>query len=126
MISLLDGWYEVDPARLVQRAASIPSTDATLPPRERISLHVLREKLATLPPLRGQVPKGWVALRERIFARDKYSCFYCGREDFYPLHCDHVIPPARGGSKRDPGNLVTACGSCNVSKKAMLLEEWLA
>jgi 5-methylcytosine-specific restriction endonuclease McrA len=125
MVSLLDGWHEVDSARVFRHTATRASNDTALPPRARISLQLLQHKLATLPPLRGHIPKHWAALRERIFVRDNYVCFYCGREDFYPLHCDHVIPPARGGQERNPNNLVTACGQCNGSKGALLPEEWL-
>lgn len=126
VILLVGHLYLVSVERVRQRRAAIRSIQAPLPPRARFSLHLVRQKLATLPPLRGRVPQNWAALRERIFARDNYTCFYCDREDFYPLHCDHVVPPARGGPSRDPGNLVTACGSCNVSKGALTLEEWLS
>jgi 5-methylcytosine-specific restriction endonuclease McrA len=126
MVILLVGQlYLVPIERVKQRRAAIPSAQAQMPPRERISLHLLHQKLATLPTLQGRVPQDWPALRERIFARDNYTCFYCGRENFYPLHCDHVIPPARGGEARHPSNLVTACGSCTSSKGALLPEEWL-
>ncbi len=63
--------------------------------------------------------------REQIFARDDYHCVYCG-ERFEPeaLTVDHVQPRMRGGD-RSGGNLVTACGGCNVRKGGMRLSEFL-
>jgi hypothetical protein len=125
VIALLGGEYPLDPARLVPEEA-LRSEVASLPSLQRYSLDELQQRLRNLPPLRGPATMSWTALRERVFARDDYTCFYCGRTNFFPLHCDHVVPPARGGSARDPGNLVTACGSCNASKAALTLEEWLS
>lgn len=65
----------------------------------------------------------WRPLRERIFARDDFTCGYCGTRGGR-LECDHVIPISRGGSN-DPNNLVTACFRCNRSKRARLIEEWV-
>lgn len=65
----------------------------------------------------------WQVLRWRVFKRDNYRCRYCG-EDRVILHCDHMVPVSRGGSN-DESNLVAACGSCNSSKGAKLLSEWL-
>ena len=50
---------------------------------------------------------------------------YCG-EQFEPdaLTVDHVQPRLRGGD-RSGGNLVTACGDCNVRKGAMRLADFL-
>lgn len=54
--------------------------------------------------------------RANIFARDNYSCQYCGdkfrSED---LTFDHVIPAAHGG-KKTWENIVTACIDCNNKK----------
>ena len=51
---------------------------------------------------------------------------YCG-EHFEPdaLTVDHVQPRMRGGD-RSGGNLVTACGGCNVRKGSMRLSAFLA
>jgi hypothetical protein len=65
----------------------------------------------------------WAVIREKIFARDDFTCRYCG-ERGRKLQCDHVIPVSRGGEHRDD-NLVTACEPCNRSKGAKLLSEWL-
>ena len=54
--------------------------------------------------------------RANIYARDEYSCQYCG--DAYPtneLTFDHVVPVAQGGRK-DWENIVTCCITCNRRK----------
>ena len=64
--------------------------------------------------------------REEIFARDGYRCVYCGQ--VFPadqLSVDHVQARMRGGD-RSGGNLVTACGGCNVLKRHRRLAEFLA
>lgn len=65
----------------------------------------------------------WRIIRERIFARDDYTCTYCG-ERGKKLQCDHIKPASRGGTHEDD-NLTTACEPCNRSKGAKLLEEWI-
>ncbi len=64
----------------------------------------------------------WRVIRERIFVRDDYTCQYCG-ERGGRLECDHKHPVARGGS-HDDENLVTACRTCNRSKRDKLITEW--
>ena len=51
--------------------------------------------------------------RERILARDGYSCNYCGSE--YDLVIDHIWPVAKGGWRED-SNLQVLCRSCNAKK----------
>lgn len=55
-----------------------------------------------------------------LFARDNYSCQYCGRHrselrgrQF--LTRDHVLPTSRGGGN-DWANVVTCCSPCNNRK----------
>ena len=54
--------------------------------------------------------------RANIYARDDYTCQYCGKkfvsED---LTFDHVVPVANGGQKRWD-NIVAACFRCNHKK----------
>jgi len=64
----------------------------------------------------------WRLIRERIFARDDYTCRYCDARGG-ALECDHVIPVSRGGSN-DDGNLVAACRACNRAKRDKLPSEW--
>ena len=59
--------------------------------------------------------------REKIWSAG--ICAYCG--DAEDLSLDHVIPRLRGGDD-EPSNLVTACRSCNSSKGARDLLEWMA
>lgn len=68
--------------------------------------------------------RDWAILRSFVFARDDYTCEYCG-ERGGRLECDHVVPVSRGGS-HDPSNLVTACFRCNRAKYTRTPEEWLA
>lgn len=51
-----------------------------------------------------------------------YTCQYCGVRGT-KLECDHKHPVARGGS-HDDENLVTACRTCNRSKRDKLITEW--
>lgn len=54
--------------------------------------------------------------RANIYARDRYTCQYCGHA-FDPEHLtfDHVEPASRGG-RRTWDNIVTACFDCNTQK----------
>ena len=61
--------------------------------------------------------------RRAVFNRDGYNCTYCGDVEG-PFDLDHVIPYSKGGS-HDEDNLVVACSSCNRSKGAMTLSEWI-
>lgn len=54
--------------------------------------------------------------RFSVFARDNFTCRYCGRQsDSVVLVIDHLIPVAAGGTN-DMENLVTACEPCNQGK----------
>jgi 5-methylcytosine-specific restriction endonuclease McrA len=64
--------------------------------------------------------------RDEIFARDAYRCVYCGLvHPAAALTLDHVQPRLRGGD-RTAGNLVTACGACNLLKGHRSLATFLA
>lgn len=65
----------------------------------------------------------WAVLRTRVFKRDGYTCRYCGSHGGR-LECDHKKPVSRGGSNH-PRNLITACFTCNRSKRSKALREWL-
>lgn len=61
--------------------------------------------------------------RFEVFKRDGFRCVYCGRTPVDgPLHVDHVVAVANGGTS-DPANLVTACGTCNLGKSDVPLED---
>jgi hypothetical protein len=54
--------------------------------------------------------------RWEIFARDNFTCRYCGRKPpEVALTVDHVRPVDADGTK-EPENLVTACEDCNSGK----------
>lgn len=57
-----------------------------------------------------------------IFERDGFRCHYCGADT--PLTVDHIVPRSRGGSEAD-SNLVTACRSCNSSKRNKSYDEFI-
>jgi len=52
--------------------------------------------------------------RRAVFARDRWTCQYCGHERGH-LTVDHVIPRSKGGSSTWD-NIVTCCAPCNRRK----------
>jgi 5-methylcytosine-specific restriction endonuclease McrA len=52
--------------------------------------------------------------RRAVFARDRWTCQYCGHERG-SLTVDHVIPRSKGGSS-SWDNIVTCCAPCNRRK----------
>jgi len=58
--------------------------------------------------------------RWQVFARDSFTCVYCGRKPPEVLHVDHRISVKDGGTD-DLDNLVTACDECNGGKGASSL-----
>lgn len=61
--------------------------------------------------------------RSILYARDRYTCCYCGRLfKHWQLTIDHVMPKSRGG-KNIWMNAVTACKPCNHGKAAKTPEE---
>jgi 5-methylcytosine-specific restriction endonuclease McrA len=52
--------------------------------------------------------------RRAIFARDRWTCQYCGRERG-KLTIDHVVPRCKGGAS-SWDNIVTSCAPCNRRK----------
>ena len=59
--------------------------------------------------------------RRALFARDEWSCVYCGTSGGR-LTLDHVLPRSRGGDSVWE-NVVTSCAPCNLRKGNRLLEE---
>jgi hypothetical protein len=74
----------------------------------------------------GQGSK-WIrrSTRLAIYHRDGFCCVYCGAnaEEGSQLTLDHVLACELGGDN-DPTNLVTACGSCNSSKRDISMRAW--
>lgn len=52
--------------------------------------------------------------RRAVFARDRWTCQYCGQEKGN-LTVDHVIPRSKGGGSGWE-NIVTCCAPCNRRK----------
>ena len=73
-------------------------------------------------------PRGrWIRAEKRaaIYERDGWACAYCGRgprdrQDAHQAHVvlslDHLVPRSQGGTN-EPRNLVSACISCNSSRR---------
>ena len=54
--------------------------------------------------------------RQNIFARDNFTCQYCGNEyDSRKLNLDHVVPRDKGG-RTSWENVVCSCIRCNTRK----------
>lgn len=61
--------------------------------------------------------------RISVFARDKFSCGYCGKKHtINNLTYDHVIPKSRGGITNWQ-NIITSCFPCNAKKGNRTPEE---
>ena len=56
--------------------------------------------------------------RRAIFARDRWTCQYCGSERS-TLTVDHVVPRSKGGAS-SWDNIVTCCAPCNRRKGDLL------
>jgi len=57
------------------------------------------------------------AERDILYARDLFTCCYCGIQfPYHQLTIDHVTPKAHGG-RHTWVNTVTACKSCNHGKR---------
>ena len=85
---------------------------------------VLPERTARQERKLDVTQKEWAAIRLVVLQRDGFLCLYCGSDGGgKALHCDHVVPLAKGG-KSVLGNLKVACKTCNSSKKDKFLSEW--
>lgn len=74
--------------------------------------------------LRGHVKRPLPELklsRRTIFARDNYTCQYCGSTT-KDLTIDHVVPKRAGGGASWE-NLVTCCRKCNMKKSDKLAHQ---
>jgi 5-methylcytosine-specific restriction endonuclease McrA len=61
--------------------------------------------------------------RQNIYARDRYTCQYCGvKSASEELTYDHVLPKSRGG-KTEWENIVTSCMACNRKKGGRMPHE---
>jgi 5-methylcytosine-specific restriction endonuclease McrA len=85
---------------------------------EHVSLDapsVLRLRQFVRVPYRATAP----LTRRAVFARDDWTCQYCGGA---AENLDHVVPRSRGGS-HTWDNVVAACRRCNSRKENRLIED---
>jgi len=76
---------------------------------------VLRLRQFVRVPYRHEAP----LTRRAVFARDGWTCQYCGAA---AENLDHVIPRSRGGA-HSWDNVVAACRRCNSRKENRLIED---
>jgi len=76
---------------------------------------VLRLRRFVRVPYRHEAP----LTRRAVFARDEWTCQYCGAA---AENLDHVIPRSRGGT-HTWDNVVAACRRCNSRKENRLIED---
>ena len=80
--------------------------------------------LPSVVKLRGHIKRPLPELklsRRTIFARDNYTCQYCG-SNTKDLTIDHVVP-RRAGGQATWENLVTCCRRCNMKKSDKLAHQ---
>ena len=63
------------------------------------------------------------SVRFEVFARDAFTCQYCGRRPpDVVLELDHIHPRSKGGGD-EIINLLTSCYECNRGKRAKVISE---
>ena len=88
---------------------------------------------------------GWIskAARKAIYARDNYTCCYCGKKcnhyngsmDNDTITLDHIVSQKELAAastddadfarrRKDAKNIVVVCNGCNASKKHTALYVW--
>lgn len=67
----------------------------------------------------------WEQVKRDVLERDNYVCFYCKADVTEDPTVDHIQPSSKKGGI-EPTNLITACRSCNSSKGARDVHDWLA
>lgn len=81
---------------------------------------ILATKGVSRRNLAGGVPS---LTNQKLFARDRHLCAYCGEIFTYKeLTREHILPVSRGG-KNTWMNVVTTCKCCNGRKGNMTLDE---
>ena len=98
--------------------AEVVRSDGLIFRSERLRLvapSVVRLRYFVKVPYRAQA----ALTRRAVFARDHWSCQYCGRA---AENVDHVIPRSRGGEHAWQ-NVVAACRRCNSRKENRLPTE---
>lgn len=69
---------------------------------------------------------GYYDVRYFVFARDKYTCQVCKKQNQI-LHTHHILYKSKGGTDR-ADNLITVCSDCHTSenhKEGSILYDWM-
>lgn len=92
--------------------------------RTRVNAYVRRNQPDDIPRSDLTVDE-WIAICESLH----YRCAYCRRNlaetwSGNTLQMEHIEPIERGGD-HSKENVVPSCAGCNVSKRQLLLLEWM-
>lgn len=60
----------------------------------------------------------------KLYKIQNHVCPYCSSDMRDNIHIDHIVPLSKNGSN-DVENLILCCSTCNLSKSAKNLEDWL-
>lgn len=123
MLNATDVPLAVVPARravvlVLKEKAEVVMTNGMIFHAERFEIEapsVVRLRRFVRIPYRPRAP----LTRRAVFARDDWTCQYCGAQ---AENLDHVIPRSRGG-EHVWENVVAACRRCNAKKESRLLAE---
>lgn len=126
-------WLAVEDAATLYATGSVSWTlgDPFRVLRGGIQRHSGRQSEIALHPIvavRGTMPsRAWRQIptltNEKLFARDRQICAYCGHQfALDALTREHIRPTSRGGEDHW-NNCITACRSCNGRKGNRLPEE---
>ena len=123
VLNATDAPLAVVPARravvlVLKDKAEVVMSNGMIFHAERIEIEapsVVRLRRFVRIPYRPRAP----LTRRAVFARDGWTCQYCGAQ---AENLDHVIPRSRGG-EHVWENVVAACRRCNAKKENRLLAE---
>jgi 5-methylcytosine-specific restriction endonuclease McrA len=103
---------------VLKAKAEVLASDGQVFRSEHIAMDapsVLRLRQFVRVPYRAHAP----LTRRAVFARDHWTCQYCGAP---AENLDHVVPKSRGGT-HTWDNVVAACRRCNSKKENRLIED---
>lgn len=130
---ILNSGFEVISVSHWHRAIELALSDNAQIVVGRTDGALVRSQFLTLPrPLiialnkyvgsyRPSVSEDCIVSKKTIFARDEYSCVYCGKSSG-KMTIDHVTPRSKGGDD-SWGNMVSSCSPCNALKADKSLKE---
>lgn len=115
-------WPIMMPIWLIKKLAKTPTKkDKPVYTTKKVTTQYSTTTSPTKEQMKRERNKMTNAVRERIKARDNYTCQKCGislfDEPHLLLEVDHIIPVAKGG-KTVNSNLQCLCWKCNRSKGA--------